>query len=55
MCGPFLFGFWWIIPLIGFALCIAFMALRGLGPGRGFMCMGGHGDTRTDHVAEHRR
>jgi hypothetical protein len=55
MCGPFFFGFWWIVPLIGFAMCIGFMAFRGLGAGRGFMCMGGHGDTRTDHVAEHRQ
>lgn len=55
MCGPFFFGFWWIVPLIGFAICIGFMALRGLGAGRGFMCMGGHGDAHTDHVAEHRQ
>ena len=55
MCGPFFFGFWWISALIGFAICIGLMAFRGLGAGRGFMCMGGHGDTRPDHVAEHRQ
>jgi hypothetical protein len=43
MCGPFFFGgFWWIVPLIGFALCLAVMGLGLLGRGRGFMCMGGH-------------
>ena len=45
----FFWGYWWIVPLIGFALCIAFMAFRVSGAGSGFMCMGRRGnppDTR---------
>lgn len=54
MCGPFFFGLWWIVPLIAFGICIWLMAFRGFG-GRGLMCMGGHGDRRTDHAVEHRQ
>jgi hypothetical protein len=43
--GPCAWGFWWIFPLIGLLLCLAFVAMmmRGMMGGRGFMCMGGHG------------
>lgn len=51
MCGPFFWSVWWIVPLIGFAVCIAFMAFRAVGGG-GFMCMGGHRTTPNDHVPE---
>lgn len=52
MCGPLFWGFWWIVPLIGFAMCIAFMAFRALGARGGFMCMGGRHTTPNDHIAE---
>jgi hypothetical protein len=54
MCGPFFWGVWWIVPLIGFSMCLAFMAVRLLGAGRGFMCMGsrGHRPAETDRQAE---
>lgn len=47
MCGLLFWGFWWIVPLIGFAMCIAFMAFRALGARGGFMCMGGRHTTPT--------
>jgi hypothetical protein len=52
MCGPFFFGFWWIVPLVGFLMCLGFMAFRFLGTGGGLMCMGGHRSTPTDQPAE---
>jgi hypothetical protein len=44
MCGPLVWGFWWIFPLMGFLMCLGFlvMALRFASKGRGFRCMGGH-------------
>ncbi len=52
MCGLLFWGFWWIVPLIGIAMCLVFMLFAALGPGRGFMCMGGHRHTRNDDVAD---
>ncbi len=44
MCGPLLWGFGWIFPVIGFLMCLGFlvMAFRFASTGSGFMCMGGH-------------
>ena len=54
MCGPLLWGFWWILPLVGMVMCLGFMAFR-LGTGHGFMCMGGHPGTRKDQATEAQR
>ncbi len=40
MCGPFLGGFWWIFPLVGFLVCLGFM-LTVCRSGRARMCLGG--------------
>lgn len=50
-------GFWWIFPLIGFFVCLAFlfMAFRFMSTGRGFMCMRGQRAMGSDDVAEMRR
>ena len=56
MWGPWnmpMWGFGWLIPLIGFAFCLAFVVvmMRAMSGGRRFMCMGGHaqgGDDVTD-------
>lgn len=55
--GPPMWGFWWILPLIGLFICLAFlvMAFRFMSTGRGFMCMGGHHGTGNDDFAEMRR
>lgn len=58
--GPWaspMWGFWWIFPLIGVLVCLAFlfMAFRFVTTGRGFMCMGGHRAMASDDVAEMRR
>ncbi len=45
MCGLFLWGFWWVFPLIALVMCLGcliMMALRFGSTGRGFGCMGGH-------------
>jgi uncharacterized membrane protein len=47
MWGPWagpMWGFWWIFPLMGFLLCLAFavMVFRFIATGRGFVCIGGH-------------
>jgi hypothetical protein len=60
MSGPWgmpMWGFWWIFPLIGFLVCLAFlvMAIRFMSAGRGFMCMGGHQGMGNDEVAAMRR
>ena len=53
MCGPLFWGVWWIFPLVGFSVCLGFMAFRFLGTGRGFMCTGdGHRSTPTDQVPQ---
>jgi hypothetical protein len=40
-----MWGFSWIFPLIGMAICLVFVIamVRAMTAGRGFMCMGGHG------------
>jgi hypothetical protein len=50
-----MWGFGWLIPLIGFALCLAFVVvmMRTLS-GRRFMCMDGHA-RGGDEVADLRR
>ena len=52
-----MWGFWWIFPLMGLVMCLAFavMAFRFIATGRGFMCMGGHRPAGGDESAELRR
>jgi hypothetical protein len=52
-----MFSFWWIFPLVGFVMCLAFMfiVLRAIFTGRGGMCMGAHADPGRTDVAEMRR
>jgi hypothetical protein len=52
-----MWGFWWIFPLVGLFVCLAFlvMAFRFMSTGRGFMCMGGHRSMEHDETAEMRR
>ena len=52
-----MWGFWWIFPLIGMFVCLAFfvMVARFMTTGRGFMCMGGHRSAGNDETAEMRR
>ena len=57
--GPWgmpMWGFGWIFPLIGLAVCfIVVMALmRAMAGGRGFMCMGRHA-RETDDLGDLRR
>ena len=54
--GPPMWGFGWIFPLIGMAICLVFVIvmIRAMSSGRGFMCMGGHGP-RPDETAELRQ
>ena len=55
--GPPMWGFGWILPFIGMAICLVFMVMmvRAMsGGGRGFMCFGGHGHG-TDEAADLRR
>jgi hypothetical protein len=45
MCGLFLFGsYWWIVPLAGMLICLAFLifACRLAGTAGGVMCMSDH-------------
>jgi len=55
--GPPMWAFWWIFPLVGLFVCLAFlvMAVRFMSTGRGFMCMGGHRGMRDDETAEMHR
>jgi hypothetical protein len=58
MWGPWgvpMWGFGWLTPLIGFALCLAFVVvmMRTMSGGR-FTCMGGH-ERGGDDVADLRR
>ncbi len=55
MCGPLFLGFWWILPLVAFVMCLGLMMFRFLGGGHGSMCMGGHRTTRDEQVAERHR
>lgn len=54
-----MWGFWWIFPLIGMLVCLAFfvMMFRVMSTGRGAMCMGmgGHRGVERDETAELRR
>jgi hypothetical protein len=52
-----MWGFWWIFPLIGVLVCLAFliMTIRFVSGGRGFMCMGGHQGMGNDELAAMRR
>ncbi len=60
MCGPFgpflLGSFWWIFPLAGMLMCLAFaiFAFRFASAGEGFMCMGGHQGGRKHQAPETR-
>ncbi len=50
MCGPFAWGFWWILPVIGIVACLGMFLLasrRGSG-GLGCPWMAGHRDPRED-------
>ena len=40
VCGSGAWGFWWIFPLVGGLICLAFlvMAFRSMTIGRGGMC-----------------
>jgi hypothetical protein len=42
MCGPLLGGFWWVFPLVGFVVCLAF-TLTAFRCGRGGARMHVHG------------
>jgi len=53
-----MWGFWWIFPLMGILMCLAFavMVFRCLATGRGgSMCIGGHGRAASDESGELRR
>ena len=52
-----MWGFWWVFPLLGVLVCLAFLvvAVRFMSTGRGFMCMGGRGGMGDDEAAAMRR
>jgi hypothetical protein len=54
--GPPMWGFGWIFPLIGLAICVVFFTamVRAMSGGRHVMCMGGH-RRDLDETAELRR
>ncbi len=54
MCGPFLWGFGWIVPLVGVLMCLGFMLVmfRFAGTGHRSMCMGGRCGGPTDKDAD---
>lgn len=54
--GAPMWGFWWFFPLIGFAVCLAFliMLFRFITTGHGFTCMGGHGGINKERAAMRR-
>ena len=54
---PAMFGFWWVFPLMGVLLCLAFVfvVLRALVSGRGMMCGMRHVDTQDKSLADMRR
>lgn len=43
MCGPLLWGFWWIFPVMGLLMCLGFMAFHFESRRRGFKWMGERG------------
>ncbi len=51
MCGPFAWGFWWILPLIGMVVCLGMLlaSRHGMG-GPGCMWMIGRGGTPEDEA-----
>jgi len=54
MWEPHVWGFGWIVPVMGllmFLLCLA-MAFRFARSGRGFMCMGGYRRVGRDRLAD---
>ena len=55
--GPAMPGLWWIFPLIGFVMCLAFLFVifRFIMNGRGAMWMGRHQKAESSDVAEMRR
>ena len=45
VCGAGAWGFWWVFPLVGGLICLAFlvMAFRSMTTGHGGRCcLGGH-------------
>jgi hypothetical protein len=57
MCGWWgvpMWGFWWILPLVGLLVCVGLFvaALRFLIAGRGCLCMGGHAGHATGGSAQ---
>jgi hypothetical protein len=56
MWGPWaapMWGFWWIVPLIGMLVCVGFMALMiwtVMHRGHGLGCMAAHGRGGQDAV-----
>jgi hypothetical protein len=52
-----MWSLWWIFPLIGLAICFALLviALRFIGTGRGFMCMGGRQGVGSEETSAMRR
>lgn len=55
--GAPMWGFWWVLPLMGFLMCLVFAVVmaRVMTGGRGFGCMGGHRSQTDDEHAELRR
>ncbi len=47
MCGVFLSGGWWILPLIGFVICAGFMLAMFLFARTGRRCMSMCGSRNT--------
>ncbi len=52
LCGPFVWGFWWVFPLIALVMCLGclIMALRFARSGRRFGCMGSHCGMADDNA-----
>jgi hypothetical protein len=50
MCALPVWGFWWVFPLVGMLVCLAFflVMLRSGRAGHGCMGMGGHRSTRDE-------
>jgi hypothetical protein len=46
-----MWGFWWIVPLVGFLICLVFIvAAARLVGGHGFMCMADHRSHASDET-----
>jgi hypothetical protein len=52
-----MWGFWWIFPLVGVFVWLAFLGMmfRLMSTGQGFMCIGRHRGTGNDESAKMRR